>query len=131
MTIEGPHFSTRAESLAYRRDGGDLIGMTASPEYRLAREAELPYSLVGMVTDYDCWREACAPVDAAEIIARLHANADTARAMLVALAQDLPEVREPSPIDTHLDTALVTAPDARDPDLVARLDAILRRVSKA
>jgi 5'-methylthioadenosine phosphorylase len=128
VAIEGPQFSTRAESHLYRSWGCDVIGMTASPEYRLAREAELPYALIGMVTDYDCWREGAAPVEVAEIIAQLFANADAARRLIVELARSLPERREPSPIDTNLDTALITAPDARDPTMMARLDAICGRV---
>lgn len=125
--IEGPQFSTRAESRMYRAWGGDVIGMTGMPEARLAREAELPYASVCMVTDYDCWREDCAPVDVAEILAQLDANAGTARRLLVEFARRLPPERAPSPIDTALDHALVTAKDARDPALVARLDAIAGR----
>ena len=128
LAMEGPQFSTRAESHLYRQWGCDVIGMTASPEYKLAREAELPYALIGMVTDYDCWRESCAPVEVAEIVAQLHANADTARRLVVELARQLPRQREPSPIDTHLDTALITAPEARDPAMLAKLDAVCRRV---
>ncbi len=128
LAMEGPQFSTRAESHLYRSWGCDVIGMTASPEYKLAREAELPYALIGMVTDYDCWRESEAPVEVAEIIAQLQANADTARRLVVELARRLPEKREPSPIDTNLDTALITAAQARDPALMAKLDAMCRRV---
>jgi 5'-methylthioadenosine phosphorylase len=126
VAIEGPQFSTRAESRAYRNWGGDVIGMTAMPEARLAREAELPYALIGMVTDYDCWREGEA-VDVAEIVARLHDNAGIARRLVVALARALPNERAPSPIDTNLDTAIITAPDARDPAMMAKLDAVCRR----
>jgi 5'-methylthioadenosine phosphorylase len=128
LAMEGPQFSTRAESHLYRQWGCDVIGMTASPEYRLAREAELPYALIGMVTDYDCWRESEAPVEVAEIIAQLQANADTARRLVVELARLLPRERAPSPIDTNLDTALITAPQARDPAMLAKLDAVCRRV---
>lgn len=127
LAMEGPQFSTRAESHLYRQWGCDVIGMTASPEYKLAREAELPYALIGMVTDYDCWRETEAPVDVAEIIAQLQANAETARRLIVELARRLPAQREASPIDSNLDTALITAPDARDPALLARLDAVCGR----
>jgi 5'-methylthioadenosine phosphorylase len=101
--------------------------MTAMPEAKLAREAELSYALVGMVTDYDCWRDGEA-VDVAEIVAQLHANAGTARGLVEALARALPETRTPSPIDTNLDSALITAPTARDPAMLAKLDAICRRV---
>ncbi len=128
LAMEGPQFSTRAESHLYRQWGCDVVGMTASPEYRLAREAELPYALVGMVTDYDCWRESDAPVEVAEIIAQLHANAGTARRLLVELARRLPAERPPSPLDTNLDNALITAALARDPALLARLDAVCGRV---
>jgi 5'-methylthioadenosine phosphorylase len=128
VAIEGPQFSTRAESRLYRQWGGDVIGMTALPEAALAREAELPYALVGMVCDYDCWREDCAPVDVPAIVAQLDANAGTARLLLVELARRLPAVRQPSPIDTSLAAALITAPEARDPAMLAKLDAICRRV---
>ena len=128
LTMEGPQFSTRAESHLYRQWGCDVIGMTASPEYKLAREAELPYALIGMVTDYDCWRESEAPVEVAEIIAQLNANADTARRLIVELARRLPDIRAASPIDTNLDAALITAPDARDPAMLAKLDAVCGRI---
>jgi 5'-methylthioadenosine phosphorylase len=127
LAMEGPQFSTRAESHLYRSWGCDIIGMTAMPEARLAREAELPYALVGMVTDYDCWREEEAAVDVAQVIAQLSANAAKARAMVVNLLRGLPAVRETSPIDTCLDTALITAPHVRDPDLLAKLDAVAGR----
>ncbi len=130
LAMEGPQFSTRAESHLYRQWGCDVIGMTASPEYKLAREAELPYALIGMVTDFDCWRESYAPVQVAEVIARLRANAGAAQRMLVELARRLPPERAPSPIDTNLDSALITAPQARDPALLARLDLILMRSLK-
>ncbi len=128
LAMEGPQFSTRAESHLYRQWGCDVVGMTASPEYKLAREAELPYALIGMVTDYDCWRESDAPVEVAEIIAQLQANAGTARRLLVELARGLPPERAPSPIDTNLDSALITAAEARDPALLAKLDAVCGRV---
>lgn len=127
LAMEGPQFSTRAESHLYRSWGCHIIGMTAMPEARLAREAELPYALVGMVTDYDCWREEEAAVDVAQVIAQLSSNAAKARAMVTALLRDLPETREASPIDTCLDAALITAPAARDPALLAKLDAVAGR----
>src|SRR5687767_1991035 len=98
LAMEGPQFSTRAESRLYGQWGCDVIGMTASPEYRLAREAELPYALIGMVTDYDCWRESEAPVEVAEIVAQLQANAGAARRLVAELARRLPPERAPSPI---------------------------------
>ncbi|MEA3045360.1 MAG: 5-methylthioadenosine phosphorylase [Sphingomonadales bacterium] len=128
VAIEGPQFSTRAESRAYRAWGGDVIGMTGMPEARLAREAELPYASVCMVTDYDCWREDEAGVDVAEILGRLDADAGTARGLIAELAKRLPNERPPSPIDTCLDHAIITAPEARDPAMLAKLDAICRRV---
>ena len=128
VAIEGPQFSSRAESFLYRSWGCDVIGMTAMPEARLAREAELPYALVGMVTDYDCWKEDDEAVEVAAILAQLDANAETARRLIVELARSLPAERPPSPIDRILDTALITAPDARDPLLLRKLDAICGRV---
>jgi len=127
LAMEGPQFSSRAESHLYRSWGCDVIGMTAMPEAKLAREAELPYALVGMVTDYDCWRESEEAVEVAQIIAQLQANAATARKLVLELARALPARRPLSPIDTNLDTALITAPSARDPAMLARLDAICRR----
>lgn len=131
LAMEGPQFSSRAESELYRQWGCDVIGMTGMPEAKLAREAELPYALVGMVTDYDCWRTGEEAVEVQAIIAQLMANADTARRLVVELAKALPEERAPSPIDTNLDSALITAPEARDRALVAKLDAICGRVLKA
>jgi 5'-methylthioadenosine phosphorylase len=128
LAMEGPQFSTRAESNLYRQWGCDIIGMTAMPEAKLAREAELPYALVGMVTDYDCWREGEEAVDVAQVIAQLSANAAKARAMVMHLLRNLPEERPASPIDTCLDTALITAPHVRDPALLAKLDAVAGRV---
>jgi 5'-methylthioadenosine phosphorylase len=127
LAMEGPQFSSRAESEMYRAWGCDVIGMTAMPEAKLAREAELPYALVGMVTDYDCWRSSDA-VDVPAIIAQLTANAQTGRRLVVEFATALPPVRSPSPIDTVLDTAIITAPDARDPAMLAKLDAIGNRI---
>lgn len=129
LAMEGPQFSTRAESRLYRQWGADVIGMTAMPEARLAREAELPYALIGMVTDYDSWREDEPGVEASDVVATMHANAAVARRTVAALAAALPAERTPSPIDTVLDRALLTAPDARDPALMATLDAILARVT--
>lgn len=128
VAIEGLQFGTRAESHMYRAWGADIIGMTAMPEARLAREAELPYALVGMVTDYDCWRSDEAHVEVSEVLRVMHDNAGKARQTIVELARLLPPTREASPIDTCLDAALVTAPEARDPALIAKLDAIAGRV---
>jgi len=128
VAIEGPQFSTRAEIAMYRAWGADVIGMTAMPEARLAREAELPYAILGMVTDYDAWRETEAGVEAADVFAVMKANAQIARAAVRHLAEMLPAERSPSPIDTALEFALATAPAARDAGLVARLDAVAGRV---
>ena len=128
LAMEGPQFSSRAESELYRQWDCDVIGMTGMPEAKLAREAELPYALIGMVTDYDCWRSGEEAVEVSAIVAQLRANAEAARRLVVGLARSLPERREPSPIDTTLDTAIITAPEARDPAALARLDAICGRV---
>ncbi len=128
LAMEGPQFSTRAESRLYRDWGADVIGMTAMPEARLAREAELPYALLGMVTDHDSWRDDLPPVEASEVVARMSANAELACRAVESLVRALPTVREPSPIDRALDNALVTAAAARDPVLVSRLDAVAGRV---
>ncbi|HEX8626042.1 MAG TPA: S-methyl-5'-thioadenosine phosphorylase [Allosphingosinicella sp.] len=128
LAMEGPQFSSRAESRLYRSWGCDVIGMTAMPEAKLAREAELPYALAGMVTDYDCWRRGEEAVEVSAIIAQLTANSATARHMVEAFAKGLPAEREASPIDVALDTAIITAPDARDPALLRKLDAVCRRV---
>ncbi len=127
IAIEGPQFSTRAESALYRQWGAHVIGMTAMPEARLAREAELPYALLAMVTDYDCWRAEEAGVEAAEVFAVMRGNAERARSALRELAALLPPVREASPIDHALGAAFATAPEARDPKLAAMLDAVAGR----
>lgn len=128
VAIEGPQFSTRAESLLYRQWGGDVIGMTAMPEVRLAREAELPYALLGMVTDYDAWRTGESGVEAAEVLAVMHANVALAGKVLRRFLAALPARREDSPIDRTLDHAIMTAEAARDPMLVAKLGAVAGRV---
>ena len=128
LAMEGPQFSSRAESLLYRQWGADVIGMTALPEARLAREAELPYALLGMVTDYDCWREEHAFVEVTDVIAQMARNGTVARAAVEKFVALLPGTREASPLDTVLDYALITAPEARDPSTLARLDAVAGRV---
>jgi 5'-methylthioadenosine phosphorylase len=128
VAIEGPQFSTRAESRLYQAWGGDVIGMTAMPEVRLAREAELPYALLGMVTDFDSWRAVDAGVDAAAVIAVMQSNVELARRVVQRFAAALPVTRDPSPIDTALQHAVMTARAQRDPVLVARLDAVAGRV---
>ena len=130
IAIEGPQFSTRAESRLYQSWGSDVIGMTGMPEARLAREAELPYAMLGMVTDYDSWRAEDAGVETADVIAVMQRSAALARRIVERLARSLPGSRSPSPIDTALDGAIMTAPAARDPVLVARLQAVAGRVLK-
>jgi 5'-methylthioadenosine phosphorylase len=127
LVMEGPQFSTRAESELYRTWGCAVIGMTNMPEAKLAREAELPYASVAMVTDYDCWHEEAGPVDVSQIIACLAANAARAKALVAELARSLNGPRAPSPIDTALDDALITAPHARDPVLAAKLSVVAGR----
>jgi 5'-methylthioadenosine phosphorylase len=131
LAMEGPQFSTRAESRLYRSWGCQVIGMTGMPEAKLAREAELPYACVGMVTDYDSWREDEAGVEVTDVLSVLTANAARARTLVEHLAAALPPERAASPIDTCLDYALITAPSARDPAVTARLDAVAGRVLKA
>lgn len=127
LAMEGPQFSTRAESQMYRAWGADVIGMTAMPEAKLAREAELPYALIGMVTDYDCWRDGEA-VDVAQVIEQMKANGALAREAVVNLINSLPKRRPKSPIDTALDDAVITAPEEHDPELIAKLDAVAGRL---
>lgn len=128
LAMEGPQFSTRAESRLYRSWGCDVVGMTAMPEARLAREAELPYAALCMVTDYDCWRTDDADVDVGAILSVMHANAETARRVIAELARRLSQTKRPSsPIDTVLDQAIVTDPAIWDRALMSKLDAICAR----
>ena len=131
LAMEGPQFSTLAESKMYRETFGcDVIGMTNMPEAKLAREAELCYASVAMITDYDSWHPDHGEVDVTRIIATLQGNAGKARAMVAGLPALLGADRAPCAhgCDRALDYALLTAPDARDPALVARLDAVAGRV---
>jgi 5'-methylthioadenosine phosphorylase len=132
LAMEGPQFSTLAESRMYRTWGADVIGMTGMPEAKLAREAELAYACVAMVTDYDCWHPDHGAVDVAQVIAVLGANADRARGLVAALPGVLGPQRAPCPCgcDRALDHAVMTAPGMRDAGLVARLDAVAGRVLK-
>jgi 5'-methylthioadenosine phosphorylase len=127
LVMEGPQFSTKGESELYRQWGCHVIGMTNMPEAKLAREAELPYASIAMVTDYDCWRPGHDDVDVAQIIACLLANAERAKGLIKSLAALLRGARTPSPIDTALDNALITAPHARDPDMMAKLSVVAGR----
>lgn len=132
LAMEGPQFSTLAESNLYRTWGCAVIGMTAMPEAKLAREAELPYALVAMVTDYDCWHEDHDHVTVDQVVKVLIANADNARRLVMAVAPKLGPERTPSPlgVETVLDTAIITAPEKRDPALFTKLDAVAGRVLK-
>lgn len=132
LAMEGPQFSTQAESFLYRQWGCDVIGMTNMPEAKLAREAEIPYATVAMVTDYDCWHPDHEHVEVSTVIQHLMKNADNARALLAAVVPKLGPERKPSPlgIETVLDTALITAPEKRDPALLAKLDAVMARALK-
>ena len=133
VCIEGPQFSTLAESLTYKQLGYSVIGMTNMPEAKLAREAELCYATVAMVTDFDCWHPDHDAVTVQDIIKVLNANADKAKRLVARLARDFPREHEPCPIgsDRALDNALITAPEARDPALAKKLDAVAGRVLKA
>ena len=130
LAMEGPQFSTRAESHLYRSWGCDVIGMTNMPEAKLAREAEICYATVAMVTDYDCWHDSHDDVDIEALLRVLHDNVDKAKGMIAQLAQEIPKEHEPCPIgsDRALDLAIITPPDARDPDLMRKLDAVAGRV---
>ena len=130
VVMEGPQFSTLAESMLYRSWGCAVVGMTNMPEAKLAREAELCYATVAMVTDFDSWHAEFGTVDVAKVIAMLHGNADKARLLVQSLAKRLPREHEPCPIgsDRALEHAIITAPGARDPALVAKLDAVAGRV---
>lgn len=128
LAMEGPAFSTRAESRLYRQWGAQVIGMTAMPEAKLAREAELPYALLAMVTDYDAWREGEAAVSVEQVVEQMHDNAALARKAVVELANALPKTREASPIDRALDDAVITNPDRFDRELLTKLDAVAGRL---
>jgi 5'-methylthioadenosine phosphorylase len=130
VCIEGPQFSTYAESITYKQLGYSVIGMTNMPEAKLAREAEICYATVAMVTDFDCWHPDHDAVTVQEIIKVLLANADKAKELVARLARNFPHEHEPCSIgsDRALDTALITAPEARDPELIKRLDAVAGRV---
>jgi 5'-methylthioadenosine phosphorylase len=130
VCMEGPQFSTFAESMTYKNLGYAVIGMTNMPEAKLAREAEICYATVAMVTDFDCWHPDHDAVTVQDIIRMLNVNADKAKSLVARLAQGFPREHEPCPIgsDRALDTALITAPEARDPELLKKLDAVAGRV---
>ena len=130
VCIEGPQFSTYAESMTYKTLGYSVIGMTNLPEAKLAREAELCYATVAMVTDFDCWHPDHDAVTVQDIIKVLTANAARAKRLVARLAKDFPREHEPCPIgsDRALDSALITDREARDPELLKKLDAVAGRV---
>ena len=133
LAMEGPQFSTRAESELYRAWGCDVIGMTNMPEAKLAREAEICYATVAMVTDYDCWHPHHEDVSVEAVIKVLLANAAKAKALVMALAPLVKSRKGPCESGCHraLDNAIITAPDARDPEMVRMLDAVAGRVLRA
>ncbi|MFO1090561.1 MAG: S-methyl-5'-thioadenosine phosphorylase [Hyphomicrobiales bacterium] len=130
LCMEGPQFSTIAESKLYRSWGCDVIGMTNMPEAKLAREAEICYSTVAMVTDYDSWHERHGTVDIQSILKVMRGNSENARNLVQRLALDFPREHEPCPIgsDTALEHAIITAPEARDHMLLGKLDAVAGRI---
>ena len=130
VCMEGPQFSSYAESMTYKGLGYSVIGMTNMPEAKLAREAEICYASVAMVTDFDCWHPDHDAVTVQDIIAVLTANAEKAKRLVARLARDFPHEHEPCPIgsDRALDTAIITAPEARDRKLIRKLDAVAGRV---
>ena len=131
ICMEGPQFSSLAESLTYKGLGYDVIGMTAMPEAKLAREAELSYATIAMVTDFDCWHPHHDAVDVASVIKIIHENASKAARLLSRLLRDFPAEHEPCPVgsDRALDTAMITPPASRDPELLRKLDAVMARVN--
>ena len=133
VCMEGPQFSSLAESLTYKAQGFSVIGMTNMPEAKLAREAEICYASVAMVTDFDCWHPAHDAVTVQDIIRVLNSNAEKAKGLVARLARDFPRQHEPCPIgsDRALDSALITAPESRDPVLLRKLDAVAGRVLRS
>ena len=130
VCMEGPQFSSAAESHLHRQWGADVIGMTNMPEAKLAREAEISYATIAMVTDYDGWHPHHDAVTVEQVIAVLNDNRDKAQRLVARVARDFPAEHEPCPIgsDRALDHAIMTAPQARDPAVLAKLDAVAGRV---
>jgi 5'-methylthioadenosine phosphorylase len=130
VCMEGPQFSTKAESLFYKAQGFDIIGMTSMPEAKLAREAEMTYCMCAMVTDFDCWHPDHAHVSVEMVVRQLKDNSVAAHKLLAQLAAEFPGEREDCPAGSHhaLDFAIMTAPAHRDPELVVKLDAVAGRV---
>jgi 5'-methylthioadenosine phosphorylase len=132
LCIEGPQFSSYAESLHYKACGFDVVGMTAMPEAKLAREAEMSYATIAMVTDFDCWHPEHDDVDVASVIEVVRKNASAVSRVLARLLRDFPKEHEPCPVgsDRALDNALLTPPEARDPALLKKLEAVMARVKQ-
>jgi len=130
LVMEGPQFSTYAESMLYRSWGCSVIGMTNMPEAKLAREAEICYATVAMVTDFDCWHEDHDAVTVDAVVKVLFGNADKARNLVKSVLPKIGATRGPCPAgcDRALEYALITAPEARDPAALAKLDAVAKRV---
>jgi 5'-methylthioadenosine phosphorylase len=130
VCMEGPQFSSYAESLTYKGLGYDVVGMTGMPEAKLAREAEITYATIAMVTDYDCWHPEHDAVEVSDIIEVVTANAAKAARVVARLARDFPTEHEPCPVksDRALDTAIMTPPQFRDPELMRKLDAVAARI---
>jgi 5'-methylthioadenosine phosphorylase len=130
VCMEGPQFSSYAESLMYKALNFDVIGMTAMPEAKLAREAEMSYATIAMVTDFDCWHPEHDAVDVASVIKIVHANAGKAARLLARLLADFPAEHDPCPVgsDRALDVALITPPDARDQEMLKKLDSVIGRL---
>jgi len=130
VCMEGPQFSSLAESLLYQAQAADVIGMTGATEAKLAREAEISYATVAMVTDYDCWHEEHGAVDVAAVVKVMHDNADKAAALIVRTLSAFPAEHEACPIgsDRALEHAVITHAEARDSELVKKLDAVAGRV---
>jgi 5'-methylthioadenosine phosphorylase len=128
--MEGPQFSSLAESLGYQARGADVIGMTGATEAKLAREAEISYATVAMVTDYDCWHEEHGAVEVAAVVKVMTDNADRAARLIARTLSEFPAEHEPCPAgsDRALEHAIITHAEARDPELVKRLDAVAGRV---
>ena len=130
VVMEGPQFSTLAESQLYRSWGASVIGMTNMPEAKLAREAEICYCTVAMVTDFDSWHGGHGSVDVAKVVAVMKANSGSARRLVARIAKSFPRQNPPCPIgsDRALDFAIMTAPEKRDPALLQKLSAVAGRV---
>jgi 5'-methylthioadenosine phosphorylase len=129
VVMEGPQFSTLAESNLHRSWGASVIGMTNMPEAKLAREAELSYATIAMVTDFDAWHPTHEAVDVAQVVATMKSNAESARRFVLRFAQDFPREHPPCKhADRALDSAIMTAPSHRDPGLLKKLSAVAGRV---